>query len=791
MALDEEGMFLLLEARTNQLERDFKRANQTVTRNFQQMQRATRTATLQMERDTVRATTRIQQALASTSQRVGSFGKAFAVSLVSGFSLQQFARLSDSATKITNALKVAGLEGNNLTKTFDALYASAQRNGAPIEALAQLYSRVSLVQKQLGVSSEQILGLTDNVAKAIRVSGGDAESASGALLQLAQALGSSKIQAEEWNSLIDGMPALLQAAAAGIKQAGGDVSKLTQLVKSGQISNKAFFDGIAAGAGVLDEKLAGTTQTIGQSFTNLDNALTRFVGGFNAAAGSGTAFGNAIEGIIRYLDTVSMDHLVGEIGRIVSAVETATAGFTRLLNAANAAAGIDTNKILDSIVPKAGDTTGSYLYRSLFGTDAVQDKAKSNAEARLEIEQKIADLRQQSGGADDLNVQLNIQRLEGDLAQLKSDFVQPRRPISPTPVREPGPVQGPNKPAFVATPVDINDPKYQVQATGSGGKGSRSRTSDFDRATKSIQERIDAINAETTAQAGVNPLIDDYGRATNRASVAQDLLSAAQESGTAAGKELKDVAQLLAGNFDGLSPKAREQATAMLALADSYADARAKAEELAERQEHLRRTAEEWRDVSQSATKGFIQDLVAGKSAASALTGALQKIADVLLDQVLDSIFQVKAAGSGGGGGGFGGLLGGIVSLFSAKGNVFQSGQVQHFAKGGSFTNGIVDRPTQFNIGEMGEGGKPEAIMPLSRDGSGRLGVAMHGGGQGTADNVHVTVGVSVDENGNLDAYVKKVSRGEAKSEASSQINAYNKQMPGRVQQINRNPRRR
>ena len=70
----------------------------------------------------------------------------------------------------------------------------------------------------------------------------------------------------------------------------------------------------------------------------------------------------------------------------------------------------------------------------------------------------------------------------------------------------------------------------------------------------------------------------------------------------------------------------------------------------------------------------------------------------------------------------FGGVkLGGI----SAKGNIFDAGLMQ-FAKGGTFTNGIVHSPTMFKFaqgtGLMGEAG-PEAIMPLKRDSQGNLGV--------------------------------------------------------------------
>jgi len=75
------------------------------------------------------------------------------------------------------------------------------------------------------------------------------------------------------------------------------------------------------------------------------------------------------------------------------------------------------------------------------------------------------------------------------------------------------------------------------------------------------------------------------------------------------------------------------------------------------------------------------------------------------------------------------GINSGIVA--SAKGNAFSNGQlIQPFAKGGAFTNQIVGETTIAPMAMFGEAGD-EAIMPLSRDGSGRLGVTVHGEGQG------------------------------------------------------------
>jgi phage-related minor tail protein len=98
---------------------------------------------------------------------------------------------------------------------------------------------------------------------------------------------------------------------------------------------------------------------------------------------------------------------------------------------------------------------------------------------------------------------------------------------------------------------------------------------------------------------------------------------------------------------------------------------------------------------------------------------------------------------------------------FKANGAAYSSG-VEMFAKGGSFTNSIVDSPTLFKFakgtGMMGEAG-PEAIMPLRRGADGSLGVQAQGGGS----NVQVTV----INNSNVEAKTTETtdSRGNRKIE--------------------------
>ena len=70
------------------------------------------------------------------------------------------------------------------------------------------------------------------------------------------------------------------------------------------------------------------------------------------------------------------------------------------------------------------------------------------------------------------------------------------------------------------------------------------------------------------------------------------------------------------------------------------------------------------------------------------------------------------------------------TSTKNAKGGAYDTAGLMAFAKGGAFTNSIVDRPTLFKFangtGLMGEAGA-EAIIPLKRGSDGRLGISAFG----------------------------------------------------------------
>lgn len=154
--------------------------------------------------------------------------------------------------------------------------------------------------------------------------------------------------------------------------------------------------------------------------------------------------------------------------------------------------------------------------------------------------------------------------------------------------------------------------------------------------------------------------------------------------------------------------------------------------------------------------KGFVSDLKngleQGKNFFSAFGDAVLNILNKIIDKLVDVALNAALGGSGPGAGGFLSAITKIgVSLFggsSGAGMSIDNPQLAGiFAKGGTFTNGIVDSPTLFKFakgtGMMGEAG-PEAIMPLKRGANGSLGVEVVGandnrGAQAAAPNITIT----------------------------------------------------
>lgn len=670
--------------------------------------------------------------------------------VASAAAVKAVVELSDAATRIDNSLKVAGLSGAELEKVYQRLNKAALANGAPIETLATLYSKAAQAQKELGVSSEELLGFTSNVALALRVAGTDAQSASGALLQLGQALGSGTVHAEEFNSILEGAPTIAQAAAAGIKEAGGSVSKLKSLVVDGKISSEAFFRGFEAGAPILQEKVAGSVFTVEQATGNLKTALINVVKEFNESTGASERFAGGINSAASAVNDFDVSGLIERIRSAKSEFESflGDLGNADIFKNLNQALGVtDGNgNVINLDATKAKDETSSL------------DKEVKTLQDRIALNTSL--------GFDNTEALARLGEVQAALAQVKASAANLPATV-PSITIKPGSVANINAPVFagkdkddllsnqpaMVKPISIADfkPTGTKSSGGGGRKGGGGRgENDYQREIEQIKERTAALQTETAAQAGINPLIDDYGFAIEKARAQSDLLTAAQKAGMAITPALK-------ASIDQ--------------LATGYANASVAATKLEDSQDRVRQAADDFKNTAKDITGGFISDLRSGTSQAEALSNALNKVLDKVIDIGLNSLF-----GTGGGGGGAG-LFAGIGKLFGFDKGGY-TGDGGKYEPAGIVHKGeyVLDAETTKRIGVKNLK-KLQGYAAGGYVGAPSMPVVKQAGSKAGGGTTKIDVGVAVDDDGGLRAYVKSVSQDTVAAASPRIVSAANQQV--------------
>lgn len=580
-------------------------------------------------------------------------------------------QLVDSATRIQNALKVAGLSGDELTAVYDKLFAAAQRNAAPLEGLVTLYSRVSLAQKDLGVTSAQIVSLSDTVGKALRLSGSSAEESSGAMLQLSQALGGGTVQAEEYNSLIDGLPGLLQAAAAGLREAGGSVSALTRLVKSGEVSSRAFFAAIEAGSPLLDDKLAGSTETLSQKFVKLRNALVDAARRFDEAEGASNAFGSVIDRVAEGVSSVSFAQFVSEIGTVISAfneaVGAANSFFASVTNKGTTAGQIE---FLDGLTGKRGA-----------GNKADQPSLMGGA----------------SGGENGISkwwrryTEGTIRERERILSEVYADPTKygPQRPVNDgVDFRVPGNLETFGVPSelSVSRIEQVSTKDYPVGPVGKSGGGAKGVKATADsRFAGDIQDIKDRTAALVEEQKIVGLSYEAQEQRRMALDLEQSALADLREEARKKGQT----------DLDGIK-LSDEQRAKIEAASSAYAAQANILRQLEDQQQRNEQAADEFYDAFKS---GALDAITGAEDLGDALSNLAKRFGDLLLSSAFDGLFKPASGGSGGG------LFG---SIFSGLGSLL-GGPVPGRANGGPVSAG---KP--YIVGEK----RPELFVPGS---SGRI----------------------------------------------------------------------
>lgn len=238
-------------------------------------------------RVSLQAITVQQERMVSQTAKSSALFARFASVTASALSIHQVINYADSWTELQNRLKLVTESSVELNKATQAVYDIAQKTYQSLGATAQVYQRFADNADRLGLSQQKVAELTETVSKAVAISGASATAAQAALTQFGQALASGQLRGEELNSVMEQTPALAKAIADGM---GVSVGELRKKAQDGEMTIEKVIQALERATDSVDKKFATSVTTVSQGFTNLQSAMTKFIGEANQGTGATQLF---------------------------------------------------------------------------------------------------------------------------------------------------------------------------------------------------------------------------------------------------------------------------------------------------------------------------------------------------------------------------------------------------------------------------------------------------------------------------------------------------------------------
>ncbi|MEX6145608.1 tape measure protein [Providencia hangzhouensis] len=245
-------------------------------------------------------------------------GLSFGASFIRGLG-----QTADEYSNLSARIKLVSASNEQAKLTFQSVIRLSNETSQSIASTTELYTRLARAMKD-SASQTELMQVTSTINKAAIVSGATTQEASGAIIQLSQALASGVLRGQEFNSVAEQMPRIMTMLQKSLGKTQGELRKMAE---QGQLTTDVVFKALKDGAADIDAEFAQMPLTIARATAQMSNAWVDFVGGTNDALGVTKLFATIISelsGNLSALATAVVTISVAVAGRKVAAFLSAT-----------------------------------------------------------------------------------------------------------------------------------------------------------------------------------------------------------------------------------------------------------------------------------------------------------------------------------------------------------------------------------------------------------------------------------------------------------------------------------
>ena len=244
----------------------------------------------------------------ATAGLLGYLKTAFAA-FVSIQTVRMLADTADRMQSLNNQIKLVTGSENAALAVRKELLAISNRTYADLEATGSLYVKAQRALQDYGYSQKQVLQFVEATNNAMRVGGVGAQEQAAALFQLSQALGSGRLQGDEFRSISEAAPILLDTLAEHL---GKTRAEIRAMAADGKLTSDVIVEAVTAAGGKLAEQAGNIQVTLGGSLTVLKNNFAALVDEMLNGTGVMSVFAQGIKFIADNLQTFAQ--IIGVIG---------------------------------------------------------------------------------------------------------------------------------------------------------------------------------------------------------------------------------------------------------------------------------------------------------------------------------------------------------------------------------------------------------------------------------------------------------------------------------------------
>ena len=243
---------------------------------------------------TTQATQRASQQMARS---IGNIDRAFlllrrtflsfaSIAVLRG-AVSDVAAYSDAWREASNKIAAANSISTIQARSMEGIAKIASETRTGLAETADLYAKLQRAAEGVTTSEADVARVTEITNKAFRAGGASVQETVNGIRQLAQSLSSGIFQGDELRSIRENAPLLAKAIATEFNTTIGGLKKLGA---EGKLTADRVFKAILDNAAPIDAAFAATNTTIADSFTNLNTAITKYVGTNETAVAASDSF---------------------------------------------------------------------------------------------------------------------------------------------------------------------------------------------------------------------------------------------------------------------------------------------------------------------------------------------------------------------------------------------------------------------------------------------------------------------------------------------------------------------